>query len=128
MSAAAVCIRIFIQGDRKDPFFEQAPERIVRDLPTHLTDVSKPLPVDYYDGYYASLALSQFDGPGSPKRNAKYWGPWKKAMLDSVTALQDHSEGVCANGGWIVGDRWNYAGGPIYCTAIHVLTLESTMP
>jgi hypothetical protein len=127
MSAVAMCIRIFVDGDRKDPFLEQAAERIVQDLPTRVIDVSKPSPVDYYYWYYASLALSQFDGPESPKRNAKYWAPWKKVILDCVTGLQDEAEGVCSNGGWIVPDRWNYAGGPIYCTAINVLTLEGMM-
>ena len=127
MSAVAMCIRIFAQGDRKDPFFELAAQRIVQDLPTRVIDVSKPSPVDYYYWYYASLALSQFDGPDSPKRNAKYWGPWKKAMLDCVLGLQNHTEDVCSNGGWIVPDRWNYAGGPIYCTAINVLTLQGAL-
>jgi hypothetical protein len=38
--------------------------------------------------------------------------------------LQDHADRACSNGGWITPDRWSYAGGPLYSTAINVLTLE----
>jgi len=37
---------------------------------------------------------------------------------------QDQTERACSNGGWLVPDRWCYAGGPIYATALNVLTLE----
>jgi hypothetical protein len=47
-------------------------------------------------------------------------------MVDAVTSLQDHTERACSNGGWILSDRWgNYSGvGPLYNTAMNVLTLE----
>jgi hypothetical protein len=124
MSALGMCIRIFTQHDPADPFLEQAAQRIIKDLPQLHTDKSKQSPVDYYYWYYASLALNQLDGPDSPKKSGKYWGPWNKAMVDCVTGLQDHTERVCRNGGWVDGDRWNYAGGPVYTTAINTLTLE----
>jgi hypothetical protein len=82
------------------------------------------LSIDYYYWYYGSLALNQLDGPDSPKKSGKYWGPWNKAMVDAVLSLQDHTERACSNGGWIQGDRWAYTGGPLYATAINVLTLE----
>ena len=43
-----------------------------------------------------------------------------------MLALQDKNteRDVCSRGGWLVGDRWSHAGGPIYTTAINTLTLE----
>ena len=45
-------------------------------------------------------------------------------MVDAVLGLQDHKERACTNGGWMVPDRWSYDGGPIYTTALNVLSLE----
>ena len=123
MSALGMCLRIFATHNPDDPFLEQAAKKIVQDLPT----VSKNHEsLDYYYWYYGSLALNQLDGPDSPKKSGKYWNPWNKAMVDAVLALQDHTERACSNGGWIVSDRWgNYSGcGPLYNTALNVLTLE----
>jgi hypothetical protein len=121
MSSLGMCIRIFTEHNIDDPFLEAAAKRLIADLPT----VSKDrLSVDYYYWYYGSLALNQFDGPDSPKKSNKYWGPWNKAMVDAVTSLQDKTDRTCNSGGWIFGDRWSYAGGPVYTTAINVLTLE----
>jgi hypothetical protein len=121
MSALGMCIRIFAEHNPDDPFLDLAAKRIVADLPT----VSKDkLSVDYYYWYYGSLALNQLDGPDSPRKSGKYWGPWNKAMVDAVTAMQDKGERTCGSGGWLFGDRWSYAGGPVYTTAINVLTLE----
>jgi beta-lactamase regulating signal transducer with metallopeptidase domain len=121
MSALGMCVRIFSAHDRADPFLDLGAQQIVKDLPT----VSKDkLSIDYYYWHYASLALNQLDGPDAPKRTNKYWGPWNQAMVDAVLALQDHTERDCKNGGWMVPDRWSYGGGPLYTTALNVLTLE----
>ncbi len=124
MSALGMCIRIFTQHDPSDPFLEHAAQRIVRDLPALHTNKSKPSPVDYYYWYYGSLALNQLDGPDSPTKSGRYWGTWNKAMVDSLLELQEHEKRACGQGGWLVGDRWSYTGGPIYSTALNVLTLE----
>jgi hypothetical protein len=123
MSALGMCLRIFATHNPDDPFLELAAKRILTDLPTVSKDRSS---IDYYYWYYASLAMNQLDGPDSPKKSGKYWGPWNKAMVDAVLSLQDHTERACTNGGWIQSDRWgNYSGGgPLYNTAINVLTLE----
>jgi hypothetical protein len=121
MSSLGMCIRIFAEHNPDDPFLDLAAKQLVKDLPTISKD---KLSIDYYYWYYGSLALNQVDGPDAPKKSNKYWGPWNKAMVDSVLALQDHVERACTNGGWMVPDRWSYDGGPIYTTAINVLTLE----
>ena len=49
-----------------------------------------------------------------------------KALLETLTALQDRTKDACSLGGWVVPDRWNlYAGGPVYSTAMAVLALEA---
>lgn len=121
MSALGMCSRIFTSHDPDDPFLELAAKQVINDVPTVAKD---KLSVDYYYWYYGSLALNQYDGPDSPKKSNKYWGPWNKAMVESVISLQNTEERSCRRGGWIALDRWAYTGGPIYTTAINVLTLE----
>ena len=83
------------------------------------------LSVDYYYWYYASLALNQVDGPDAPKRTGRYWPPWNKAMADAVVGLQSKEKRSCTSGGWMAPDRWSLDhGGPLYATALNVLTLE----
>ncbi len=121
MSALSMCTRIFTSHDPSDPFLESAAGWIVRDLP----EISRDrLSVDYYYWYYGSLALNQLDGPDSPKHTGKYWTPWNKAMSSALLELQDRTQGACSNGAWLVPDRWSYTGGPLYATALNVLTLE----
>jgi hypothetical protein len=47
-------------------------------------------------------------------------------MMAALLALQDHetARDICSRGGWLTPDRWCHAGGPIYSTALNVLTLE----
>ena len=122
ISALAMCIRIFADHDADDPFLKPAAEQIVKDLPT----VSKDgLSVDYYYWYYASLALNQVDGPDAPKRTGKHWPAWNRAMVDALVGLQTQTDRSCARGGWMAPDRWSLDhGGPLYSTALNVLTLE----
>jgi hypothetical protein len=127
MAALGMCVRTFVEKNINDPVLELSAKRILNDLPT----VSKDkMSVDYYYWYYGTLALNQYDGPDSPKRTGKYWNPWNKAMVDVLLPLQDKTQGQnnkptgCAHGGWTTQDRWGLTGGPIYRTALNVLTLE----
>jgi hypothetical protein len=45
-------------------------------------------------------------------------------MVEALTSSQSHSAKTCQDGGWLAPDRWCHAGGPIYATAINVLTAE----
>jgi hypothetical protein len=121
MSALAMCVRAFAAHDASDPFLEPAARRIAADLPRQGKD---GLEADYYYWYYGSLALHQFDGPDSPRASGKYWGPWNKAMVEALTSTQNHDARTCHDGGWLVPDRWCHSGGPVYATALNVLTAE----
>jgi hypothetical protein len=121
MSALAMCVRAFAEHDAADPFLEPAARRIAADLPRLGKD---GLEADYYYWYYGSLALHQFDGPESPRASGKFWGPWNKAMVEALTSTQSHDAKGCHDGGWLTPDRWCHSGGPIYATAINVLTAE----
>jgi hypothetical protein len=123
MTALDMLSRTFVARDLADPFLELGAKQLAKDLPS----VSKDkLSVDYYYWYYATLALNQYDGPDSPRKSGKYWTPWNEAMQGAVLALQDKSteRDLCSRGGWLVDDRWSYAGHAIYNTAINTLTLE----
>jgi hypothetical protein len=123
MSSIGMCVRIFLEGDRRDPFLAEAAEVLLRDLPRVGTDSKRP-EIDYYYWYYGSLALNQIDGPDAPGHTNRYWGPWNKAMTETLLALQDRTDGACTSGGWMAPDRWSYGFGPVYTTAINVLSLE----
>lgn len=121
MSALGMCSRAFIAHDPNDPVLELSAKQVSNDLPAIAAD---RLSIDYYYWYYGSIALNQFDGPDSPRKTNKHWGPWNKAMLESLASLQNTAPAACTRGGWITPDRWSYAGGPVYSTALAVLTLE----
>jgi hypothetical protein len=127
MGALGCLVRIFVEKNEADPFFEVAAKTMAGDLPAlpSKDGVKDRLGVDYYYWYHGSLALNQLDGPDSPRKSGKYWDKWNKAMNDTVMALQENTdERLCRRGGWLAPDRWCHAGGPIYATAINVLTLE----
>jgi hypothetical protein len=121
MSALGMLCRTFIDHDLDDPFLEDAAKVLVKDLPELSKDDHS---VDYYYWYYGSLALNQFDGPDSPRKNSLFWNQWNEAMKEAVLGMQDATEKACSRGGWVRGDRWAIQGGPIYSTAINTLTLE----
>jgi hypothetical protein len=121
MSAMGVSTRIACAGDPNDVFFELAAKRVLSDLPAVSAD---KLSIDYDYWYQGTRALDELDGPDRPRRSGKYWSMWNKAVIAAVTSLQDHGERSCRNGGWITPDRWSDSGGPIYSTAMSVLTLE----
>lgn len=126
MAAVGMCVRIFLEQNIDDPYLKLSADHIVKSLPStdnDKTDKAKSL-IDYYYWYYGSLALNQLDGPDSPKRTNKYWGPWNKAMQESLLSLQSKEEKQCSTGGFLKPDRWSYTIGPIYTTSINILTLE----
>jgi hypothetical protein len=126
MTALAMLVRTFVRHDLEDPFFEDGARHIIKDLPEVTKDKAHPS-IDYYYWYHATMALNQFDGPDSPRKNAgKYWEPWNKALQEAILGLQNDSKEklVCSRGGWLENDRWSHGGHAIYNTAINVLTLQ----
>jgi hypothetical protein len=121
MSALAMCSRTFLAHDADDPFLGGAAAQLVRDPPAR---GEHELSIDYYYWYYGSLALYQFDGPESPKHSDKFWGPWQKELVRTLVELQAREKGRCSHGAWLTPDRWSHTGGPLYATALNVLTLE----
>jgi hypothetical protein len=137
LDALGMCVRTFVEKNIEDPVLEMSAKHLLDDVPTlpsrdkkgeeSKDPKEKLLGIDYYYWYYGTLALNQFDGPDSPKRTNKYWRPWNKALTEVLLPLQTPAESkpkACGEGGWATPDRWSYAGGPIYRTAINVLTLE----
>lgn len=122
MSAIGMCVRALAGPGRDDPVLERSTRVLAADLPAVSGD---KLSIDYYYWHYATLALNLYDGPDAQGNTGAHWGPWSQAVADCVLALQDRTERDCRSGGWIVPDRWGTStGGPLYATALNVLTLE----
>jgi hypothetical protein len=121
LSAFGMCTRMSSASDANDPFLDLAAKRVIADLPSVSAD---KLSIDYAYWYWGSLALHDLDGPDSPRKSGKYWRAWHETMTMAIVSLQDHSAGSCRNGGWIAPDRWSFALGPIYTTALSILALE----
>lgn len=122
MTAVAMCVRSFAAHNFEDPALAAGAKALLADLPAVGT-ASKKLK-DYYYWYYGSLALYQFDGPDSPRKDGSLWKRWNEAMLKTLTGEQRKAGAGCALGSWDSDDRWGFAGGRVYATAINTLTLE----
>ena len=67
-----------------------------------------------------ALALYQLDGP-----DGRHWRSWNEALKRALVPTQSRRADGCADGSWDPAvDRWGFAGGRVYATAINVLTLE----
>ncbi len=118
MTAIGLLCRIYIDKDETDAMLAKHAKLVFNDQPAW--DAAKRS-VDSYYWYYATLALFLAkDGPCK-----KYWEGWNDSMKDALLPNQKvHADG-CANGSWDpAADRWGFAGGRVYMTAINVLTLE----
>ena len=115
MTAIGMLCRTFIDRNQQDPALEAGAKFLAGDLPSF-----SGKKIDYYYWYYGSLALYQYDGP-----DGKYWKSWNEAMKDAVVPAQKAKVDGCLEGSWDAGvDRWGFAGGRVYSTALNVLTLE----
>ena len=123
MSSIGMVVRLALEHDAADPFLAAAAESLTHDLPAAGTDPDKPR-IDYYFWYYGAQALNQLDGPDGVTHSSKYSMTWNKVMIDTIVELQDRTKGACSFGGWMKPDRWSYAYGPVYTTAMSVLSLE----
>ncbi len=120
MSAVGLLARIFIDKKKGDANMAKAATILAGDLPKWDPKADKPT-VDYYYWYYGTLALFQYDGA-----NGASWKKWNKPVTDALANNQRVKKDGCKDGSWDTDlvDRWAYAGGRVYGTAINVLTLE----
>ncbi len=121
MTAVGLLCRIFIDKKKGDKVNADAAKLLMTDLPRW--EVGPKPNVDFYYWYYATLALFQEDGPSGPS-----WTRWNNAISDLLCKTQKTSKDGCQDGSWDVEhiERWAYAGGRVYGTAINVLTLETS--
>ncbi|HEX5009480.1 MAG TPA: hypothetical protein VFY71_03690 [Planctomycetota bacterium] len=94
-------------------------EVLLKDVPSAKT----ALGVDYYYWHQAAEAWTLLGDHGF-RQLAQAGKAWRSALVEALAALQSASSETCSSGGWLQGDRWSHAGGPVYCTAINLLTLE----
>ncbi|MBI3724697.1 terpene cyclase/mutase family protein [bacterium] len=120
MTAIGLLCRTLIDRKRADLAMAQAAKILTTDLPKWEPRSQHPT-VDYYYWHFGTLALFQYDGPDGPQ-----WRKWNHALRDTLCQNQCIKKDGCADGSWPTEkvDRWGYAGGRVYGTAMNVLTLE----
>jgi len=118
MTAIGLLLRIYIDSNQRDPLLAKSARLLVADLPQW--DEAKH-EVDSYYWYYATLALFQYqDGGGHT-----YWKQWNEAMKKALVPNQKTRKDGCQDGSWAPeADRWGFAGGRVYVTAVNTMSLE----
>jgi hypothetical protein len=113
---SAIALRLSNEIERKpdDPFLALAAARVAQDPPQVSAN---RLSIDYYYWMNGTLGLASC-------ADAKLLAPWTEALHGALLGLQEHKPEGCGNGGWLVPDRWSYAAGPVYTTAMALLILE----
>lgn len=121
LCALGILIRLDTTKDTTHFFFDAAAKHILDDPPhVGLSDLA----IDYYYWFHGSEALNRLEGTEFAKgKKRRIVEPWNKAVSETLLSLQDHQKGACSFGGWVKRDRWSYIGGPVYCTAMALLTL-----
>lgn len=80
--------------------------------------------IDYHAWNFAAAALA-LRSPEFPEHAQAYREAARRALLPTQKTRQDG----CACGSWDVDvDRWGFAGGRVYATAINLMTLADTGP
>lgn len=120
-AAEGMIVRLLVDGDRKDPCLELATKLLARDLPVW---DAKRKTIDYYAWYHETLALFLYDGPDSGRPH-KAWEAWNAALQAALLTHQRTKAEGCAEGSWDADDRWGWAGGRVYATAMGAMTLET---
>ena len=116
---SSIGLRMALELDERpdDAFVLPAAKRIALDAPAVSAD---GLSIDYYYWFHGTLALASFDAARGPH----YFPAWERALNESLLGLQESRPLPCGTGGWLVPDRWSYAAGPVYTTALALLALE----
>ncbi len=117
MSSIALRTVLALDLHPEDDFVLPAAARIALDAPAVSSD---RLSIDYYYWYSGTLALAKYDAA----RGTHSFDAWDRALKEALLGLQEQKPLPCGTGGWLVPDRWSYAAGPIYTTAMALLALE----
>ena len=113
---SAIALRVANEIDRNpgDSFVASAQALLAADQPRVSPN---GLSIDYYYWLNGTLGLASTG-------DSKYLEPWIRSLHGALLGLQDPKAGSCGSGGWLVPDRWSYAAGPVYTTAMALLALE----
>ncbi|MFC1479100.1 hypothetical protein ACFL6F_00745 [Planctomycetota bacterium] len=108
LTAIGMLCRVFIGEDTNSEMLRAHANRQLLHLP-------KPKRMDFYQWYYATLAMFQMGG--------EYWKQWNESM--KTVLLDSQAKGGCADGSWDAASApHGRSGGRIFTTAIGCLSLE----
>lgn len=116
MAALAVLVRLDAGEGRHEEALAGSMRHVLADVPRAGDD---RLAIDYYYWHHGVLALGRMRASGAEA--------WTDAAVAHLVALQEKSGGSCREGAWTKGDRWAYAGGALYATALNALTLADAL-
>jgi hypothetical protein len=118
MTAIGLLLRIYIDSNQRDPVLAKSAKLIIEDKPVWDEANHK---IDCYYWYYATLALFQYQDGGG----LSFWKQWNDAMKNTLVPNQKLRKDGCADGSWSPEvDRWGFAGGRVYVTAVNTMSLE----
>ena len=110
------CRRI-LGAPQDDPMLQRQADIVIANLPdpSRLTmNSAEGLDSSYYTWYIGTLAMFFTGG--------EYWNRWNSTMRE--TAISQQRRVGHLRGSWDGKDRWSWAGGRLYATAMMVLSLE----
>ncbi|MEK7866827.1 MAG: protein kinase [Planctomycetota bacterium] len=119
-AAVGMAVRMLVLKDRISPVLGMAATLVSADLP--VWDKVRQTN-DYCYWYWATVALSEFDKPGS-NGSVGRWNRWREATTSALQTGQATGKDGCEAGSWGGDDRWGWAGGRVYATAINAMTME----
>ena len=101
------------------PSLHASVKLVMADLPKWDPAAPNP-PNDFYYWYHGTRAIGLHHASDSAT-----WKTWSRAIVKALVPHQRNASDGCSEGSWDTDgvDRWAYAGGRVYATAINVLTL-----
>jgi len=119
MTALAVVTRLLAGADREDEFVAKGQDLVAKSPP--LSDPREQA-VDFHYWHFGSLALR---GQVSDRKRSTAQAAWQAAAVGAILESQRLDRAEHRFGSWDPVDPWSFAGGRVYATAIHALTLQT---
>ncbi|MHC4471357.1 MAG: HEAT repeat domain-containing protein [Planctomycetota bacterium] len=118
MPAIGILSRIWMGWTRAHPACIGYANQLSESIPGYGTGLEKEVGFYPYTWYYGSLAMYQMGG--------RYWSDWRKICVNDIINHQEQKGHL--RGSWKMPREQYFSGltgGPMYCTAMCILTLET---
>jgi len=113
-TAQAILTRILCGADREDEYVKKGADLCLKTLPVYDEEAGT---IDYCYWFFGTQALFQVGGV--------HWQKWQEAEGKAIVDNQRRDKSDDRYGSWDPVDRWSFAGGRVYATAVNALTLQT---